>query len=63
MKLDTLNHGVDITAMPADSLADYWKPDVTEALTRWPVSLAALVSQPADPFVPVPNDDGDGAGE
>ena len=32
MKLDTLKHGFDLTSMPADSLADYWNPGVTEAL-------------------------------
>lgn len=34
MKLDTLKHGFDPTSMPADSLADYWNPGVTEALRQ-----------------------------
>lgn len=32
MKLDDLKLGLDLTSMPADSLADYWNPGVAEAL-------------------------------
>ncbi|CAM3965183.1 2OG-Fe dioxygenase family protein [Vreelandella rituensis] len=64
MKLDTLKHGFDLTSMPADSLADYWNPGVTEALrhqdwaktdireridlTAWQEFTADL---PRDPYV------------
>ena len=64
MKLDTFNHGGDITAMPTDSLADYWKPDVAEALQHhdWAttdirdrIDLAAwqgfVADLPRDPYV------------
>ncbi|MDP4556512.1 2OG-Fe dioxygenase family protein [Halomonas meridiana] len=64
MKLDTFNHGGDITAMPTDSLADYWKPDVTKALQHhdWAttdirdrIDLAAwqgfVADLPRDPYV------------
>lgn len=64
MKLDTLKHGFDLTSMPADSLADYWNPGVTDALkhqdwaktdireridlTAWQEFAADL---PRDPYV------------
>ncbi|WP_373181802.1 2OG-Fe dioxygenase family protein [Halomonas campaniensis] len=64
MKLDTLKHGYDLTAMPANPLADYWKPGVAMELeqqhwsltdVRQRIDLAAwqtfLGDLPRDPYV------------
>ncbi len=32
MKLDTLTHGVELPSMSAHPIAEYWRPEVIEAL-------------------------------
>ncbi|GHE19813.1 2OG-Fe dioxygenase family protein [Halomonas urumqiensis] len=64
MKLDTLKHGYDVTSMPVNPLADYWKPGVVSDLAQqdWSltdvrerIDLAAwqgfLADLPRDPYV------------
>lgn len=64
MKLDTLKHGYDVTSMPVNPLADYWRPGVHAALDRQGWSLtdvrerldlaawqAFLPDLPRDPYV------------
>lgn len=64
MKFDTLKHGYDLTSMPVNALADYWRPEVIEALAQQDWAKAEIRSRidlaawqgftrdlPRDPYV------------
>ena len=64
MKLDTLTHGVELPSMSAQPIAEYWRPEVIEALRhqdwaktdlRERIDLAAwqgfVADLPRDPYV------------